>query len=233
VITGHAAITISDPNQSWSSGFCSGYGNVWLGIQAPDGHDYYSNQTMLDNGGGAPSVSISNNGGQMAVQLGNFATGNAYFFCHYGDPSGYPYGGTVTGPSAIVIGDPNQSWPSGWCSGSGNAWVGIQAPDGHDYYSNQTTLSGGGAPSVTLSVGDAVTTATCTVSACHYLRVTLNNFPAGTHTVNCYADWPPPSGIYRTYTTGDAVSQYCVFGYPGHNAWVTVDGIPSNTATWP
>ncbi|WP_270886578.1 GDSL-type esterase/lipase family protein, partial [Pedococcus sp. 5OH_020] len=44
-------------------------------------------------GGGPPSISVSNNNGQMAVQLANFPTGVSYFFCHTG--TGYPTGGTV------------------------------------------------------------------------------------------------------------------------------------------
>jgi hypothetical protein len=232
VITGHAALTISDPNESWSSGLCAGSGNVWIGIQAPDGHDYYSNQTTLVAPGGPPSITISNNAGQMAVQLANFPTGNAYFYCHAGDPSAYPLGGTITGHAALTISDPNQSWSSGLCSGSGNVWIGIQAPDGHDYYSNQTTLSGGGAPTVSLSVGDPASTPTCYIN-CHYLRVTLNNFAAVTHTVHCNSDWPPPPGEWRSYDTADTTSQVCVFGYSGHNVWVVVDGMQSNTVTWP
>jgi hypothetical protein len=87
------------------------------------------------------------------------------------------------------------------------------------------------APSVSIAWGDQHTTATCTVVYCTYIVVTLHDFPAGTHTINCNADWPPPPGFYRSYDTSDATSEYCVFGYPGHNVWVIVDGVQSNTIT--
>jgi hypothetical protein len=88
-----------------------------------------------------PSITISDNGGQMAVQLHGFPTGTAYFYCHSGDGSTFPTGGTITDHASMTISSPEQSWSSGWCSGTGNFWLGIQATDGHDYYSNQTTLT--------------------------------------------------------------------------------------------
>jgi hypothetical protein len=89
----------------------------------------------------APLVSASNNGGQMAVQLNNFPLGVTYFFCHTGDGSGYPTGGSISNHGQINVTSPNQSFASGLCSGSGNFWIGFQATDGHDYYSNQVALA--------------------------------------------------------------------------------------------
>jgi cell wall-associated NlpC family hydrolase len=137
-VPNHGSVSISSSNQSWSSGWCSGSGNFWVGIQATDGHDYYSNQVTL--GSGSPSITISNNNGDMAVQLADFPNGTSYFFCHTGSSDQWPIGGNVTYHSSVSISSSNQSWSSGWCSGSGNFWVGIQATDGHDYYSNQVTL---------------------------------------------------------------------------------------------
>jgi len=102
---------------------------------------------------GPVSVSVSNNGGQMFVQLSNFPLGTTYFFCHAG--SGYPAGGSVPSHGQVVVSSPNQSWSSGWCSGSGNFWVGVQATDGHDYYSNQLTL--GSATATLVPVAPAIT----------------------------------------------------------------------------
>ena len=86
----------------------------------------------------SPSVSVSDNGGQMAVQLSNFPLGTTYFFCHAG--SGYPTGGSITNHGQFDVTSPNQSFSSGLCSGSGNFWIGLQATDHNDYYSNQVTL---------------------------------------------------------------------------------------------
>ncbi len=87
-----------------------------------------------------PSASASNNGGEMAVQLSNFPLGITYFFCHVGDGSGYPTGGSISNHGQINVTSPNESFSSGLCSGTGNFWIGFQATDGHDYYSNQVML---------------------------------------------------------------------------------------------
>lgn len=137
-ITGHASLSITSPNQYWASGLCGGAGNSWIGIQATDGNSYYSNQVTL--GTAPPSITVGNNAGQMTVQLANFPTGVSYFFCHFGDPSGYPTGGSVPNHGQVTIGSPGQGWSSGLCSGTGNAWIGIQATDGNSYYSNQVVL---------------------------------------------------------------------------------------------
>jgi hypothetical protein len=50
-------VTVTDANQSWSSGLCSGSGNFWLGIIAPDGKSYYSNQTVLGTSSTPPPAS--------------------------------------------------------------------------------------------------------------------------------------------------------------------------------
>jgi YHS domain-containing protein len=140
VITAHGQITISSSNQSFASGLCSGRGNAWIGIQASDNHDYYSNQVDLY----APatpgaSIAVFGSAGQMSLQVSGFPTGTTYYFCHAGDPSQYPTGGSIIGHGQINVSAPNQTFGP-LCSGSGNAWIGIQATDGHDYYSNQITL---------------------------------------------------------------------------------------------
>jgi hypothetical protein len=131
---------ITSAIQGWSSGLCSGRGNAWIGLQATEGHDDYSNQVNL-YAPATPGATISASGanGQMTVTFGGFPTGTTYYFCHAGDPSQYPTGGTVTSHSAITIFSPSQTF-SNLCSGAGNNWVGVQATDGHDYYSNQLTL---------------------------------------------------------------------------------------------
>ena len=138
-VVSHSSVTIASPSQSFA-GLCSGSGNFWIGFQGTDGHDYYSNQVnLVPPPPPSPSATASNSGGQMSVQLSNFPTGLTYYFCHSGDGSGYPTGGTVTSHSSVTIASPNQSI-GGLCSGSGNFWIGFQGTDGHDYYSNQVTL---------------------------------------------------------------------------------------------
>lgn len=89
---------------------------------------------------GNPSVAVSNNEGQMAMQLSDFPLGTTYYFCHTGNPGDYPSGGAVPSKGSIQVTSPNQSWASGLCAGSGNFWIGLQATNGQDYFSNQVAL---------------------------------------------------------------------------------------------
>src|SRR5437588_248724 len=113
---------------------------MWIGFQGTDGHDYYSNEVVMDvaaTPGG--SVAISGINGQMALQLTNFPIGTNYYFCHQGDPPQYPYGGAIVANGRLDTSSPYGTYGP-LCSGSGNAWIGVQGADGHDYYSNEITL---------------------------------------------------------------------------------------------
>lgn len=85
---------------------------------------------------------------------------------------------------------------------------------------------------VELSKGSPVNVTGCKSSSCAYMRVTLKNFPSGSHSVTCYADYPPPTGAFYQYTTSSTTSNVCVYGYPGTHVWVKVDGVESNHLTW-
>jgi hypothetical protein len=141
-VTARGEVNITSANQSWSSGLCAGghNTNMWIGFQGTDGHDYYSNQVVIDvaaTPGAAASAFGSN--GLMSLQLTNFPMGTNYYFCHQGDPSQYPFGGAIIGRGQLGVASPSGSYGP-LCSGSGNAWIGVQGADGHDYYSNQITL---------------------------------------------------------------------------------------------
>ena len=85
---------------------------------------------------------------------------------------------------------------------------------------------------VNVSKGSHVNVSGCSSSACAYVTVNLSNFGSGSHTVTCYADYPPPTGSYYQYTTSSTTSNVCVYGYAGTHVWVKVDGIESNHLTW-
>jgi len=92
---------------------------------------------------------------------------------------------------------------------------------------------GGGGPTVTVSKGAPHTVPGCTSSACAYVTVTLSGFGGGSHIVSCSSDDPyPPGSPWYTYTTSSTVSNVCVYGYPGYDVWVNVDGVESNHLTW-
>jgi hypothetical protein len=89
-------------------------------------------------------------------------------------------------------------------------------------------------PTVTVGAGSAVTIPSCTDAACAFVTVTLSDFPAGTHTVECLSDDPfgPPPPWY-SYTTTVTTSAVCVYGYPGYHVWTKVDGTyESNHFLW-
>jgi hypothetical protein len=189
-VTGHGQITVTSPDQTFTSGLCSGRSNAWIGLQATDNHDYYSNQVDLQQPAtpGA-SVSSSNNNGQMAVQFTGFPQGTTYYFCHSGNPSDYPTGGVITGHGQITISSPNQSYASGLCSGRGNAWIGIQAADNHDYYSNQVDLYAPPTPGANTAVfGNG-----------GQMSLQVSGFPQGTTYYFCHAGDP------SQYPTGGSI----------------------------
>ena len=81
----------------------------------------------------------------------------------------------------------------------------------------------------------------CTSANCHYVRVTLVNFEPGTYTVSCRHDGVAgyPAGQYGWYTTSATTSEYCIWGFAGHDTYVIVEDpqtsepIRSNDAQWP
>lgn len=85
---------------------------------------------------------------------------------------------------------------------------------------------------VTVSKGSQVNVSGCSSSACAFVAVKLSGFGSGSHTVTCYADYPPPTGAYYTYTTSSTTSNVCVYGFLGTHVWVKVDGVESNHLTW-
>lgn len=85
---------------------------------------------------------------------------------------------------------------------------------------------------VKVTRGPAVNTPGCKSSACAYVQVSLSGFGSGPHSVTCYADHPPPTGAFYSYSTSATTSNVCVYGYPGTHVWVKVDGVESNHLTW-
>ena len=81
----------------------------------------------------------------------------------------------------------------------------------------------------------------CTSANCHYVRVTLVNFEPGTYTVRCrhYGVASYPAGQYAWYTTSATTSEYCIWGFAGHDTYVIVEDaqtgepVRSNNAQWP
>ncbi len=186
-ITGRGQITLTRFNATFQSGLCAGSGNTWIGFQAPDGQDYFSNQVNLVYV--PPTVTASNNNGQMAVNLANYPLGTTYYFCHAGDPSDFPTGGSLIGQGHFSVTSSSSSYSSGICSGSGNSWIGFQAPDGHDYYSNQVGLHYS-PPTATASNNNG------------HMAVQLGSFPLGITYFFCH------SGVPGDYPSGGVVTNH-------------------------
>ncbi len=224
-VTAHGQVNITSSNQSWASGLCSGghSTNMWIGFQGTDGHDYYSNQVVIDVAASpGAGVSISNNNGQMAVQVVNFPTGLTPYFCHAGSGPDYPTGGTVTAHGQVNITSSNQSWASGLCSGghSTNMWIGFQGTDGHDYYSNQVVIDVAASPGAAASV----------FGSNGQMSLQLTNFPTGTNYYFCHQGDP------SQYPTGGTIIGHGQLGVSSPNgtygplcsgsgnAWIGVQG---------
>lgn len=61
-------------------------------------------------------------------------------------------------------------------------------------------------------------------AACH---------PGGSHTITCRASNGDEGGFFSYVRSGSSnTSAVCYYGFPGHSAWVTVDGVRSNTVAW-
>jgi hypothetical protein len=224
-VTAHGSVNITSPNESWASGLCSGghSTNMWIGMQGTDGHDYYSNQVVMDvPASPGASVSISSNNGQMAVQVTGFPTGTTYFFCHAGNPSEYPTGGTVTAHGSVNITSPNESWASGLCSGGHNTnmWIGFQGTDGHDYYSNQVVMEVAASPGAEASV----------FGSNGQMSLQLSNFPQGTNYYFCHQGAPsqyPTGGSIIGHGQLNVTSPNGAYGplcSGSGNAWIGVQG---------
>ena len=227
-IVAHGQFTVTAPNEAIRSGLCGGSGNFWVGLQATDGHDYYSNQVALGSAPPPPTpsplgaLSASNNNGQMAVQVTGFPTGTTYFFCHAGNPSEYPTGGTVTAHGAVNITSSNESWASGLCSGGHNTnmWIGFQGTDGHDYYSNQVVMEGAASPGASASV----------FGSNGQMSLQLSNFPQGTNYYFCHQGAPsqyPTGGSIIGHGQLNVTSPNGTYGplcSGSGNAWIGVQG---------
>jgi hypothetical protein len=224
-VPAHGAVNITSSNESWASGLCAGghNTNMWIGFQGTDGHDYYSNQVVME-GSASPgaSVLISNNNGQMAVQVTGFPTGTTYFFCHAGSPSEYPTGGGVPAHGQVNITSPNESWSSGLCSGGHNTnmWIGLQATDGHDYYSNQVVMEGSASPGASVSV----------FGSNGQMSLQLSNFPQGTNYYFCHQGAPsqyPTGGSIIGHSSLNVTSPNGTYGplcSGAGNAWIGIQG---------
>ncbi len=113
--------------------------------------------------------------------------------------------------------------------------VGVEAYDaaGNRSATASTSTSTTACPkTVQVSKGSSVNVSGCSSSACAFVSVKLSNFGGGSHSVTCYADYPPPTGSYYKYTTSSSTSNVCVYGFLGTHVWVKVDGIESNHLTW-
>lgn len=85
---------------------------------------------------------------------------------------------------------------------------------------------------MSLTVGSsAQRKAGCSSPSCAHLRVQTSGFAPGAR-VACHSSVDGGSPFY-TYTASASRSEVCYFGYPGAKVWVVVDGIRSNTVTWP
>jgi uncharacterized membrane protein YgcG len=170
------------------------------------------------SGSASASVAASNSNGQLMVQLANFPLGTTHYFCHSG--SGYPTGGAIASEGSVSVTAPDESLGA-LCSGSGNFWIGFQAADGNDYYSNQVTLTPPTPPAY--QAGVEVTVASQASGGVSGHTGPGNSYAAGpTHPANaplgivCYVNGQSITGPYDTTTIWDLANN----GYYYTDAWL-------------
>ena len=191
------------------------------------GKDHYTieitHRAVVSGRGGVPasgpSAAASNSNGQLLVQLTNFPLGTTYYFCHAG--SGYPTGGSIASNGSVDVTSPDE-YLGAMCSGSGNFWIGFQATNGNDYYSNQVTLGGTQAPAA-YQAGRQVTIASQATGGVSGHTGPANSYAAGpTHPANsplwivCYVSGQSIHGPYDTTTIWDVADD----GYYYTDAWL-------------
>ncbi|MCL1869462.1 MAG: Ig-like domain-containing protein [Promicromonosporaceae bacterium] len=93
------------------------------------------------------------------------------------------------------------------------------------------------APTAVVSHGSgAVGQPGCTDPSCAYFSVTLANFSAGTHTVECWGDNGGAHNVASTYTmnlpANGTVQPQCYYGYPNRHVWVRIDGVDYQKSVW-
>ena len=114
---------------------------------------------------------------------------------------------------------------------------------GQWFGSSPLTLTGAravqGPTGVTLSVGGDASGSEwpgCGSEHCRHLTISLQGAPAGVYDIECWSSRDSTAwytGRWRWPSSGLWTEGGCWFGYPGEQVWVTVDGVRSNTITWP
>ncbi len=90
---------------------------------------------------------------------------------------------------------------------------------------------------ISLAVGDSAQGwEGCSSQHCRHLQITLDA-PAGSYNVECWSSLDPNNpwhtDTWNWPTSGFWSESGCWYGYPGEQVWVTVNGLRSDTITWP
>ena len=215
VMTAISTSQAADQVSAWNSGTRQFTIAAASGTTAQGGG---SGSSSGGSGAGPASATVTSSSGQLLVQLSNFPRGTTYYFCHAG--SGYPTGGTIASHGSVDVTSSGQ-YLSAMCSGSGNFWIGFQATDGHDYYSNQVTLTAAAEPPY--QAGRQVTIDNHATGGVSGHTGPGNSYPAGpTRPVNsalgivCYVNGQSITGPYDTTTLWDLADD----GYYYTDAWL-------------
>ena len=76
----------------------------------------------------------------------------------------------------------------------------------------------------------------CSSVHCRHLTITLPDWTAGEYDIECWSSRDPEpwhTGTWHWPTFTLWTEGGCWFGYPGAQVWAVVDGVRSNTVTWP
>lgn len=92
-----------------------------------------------------------------------------------------------------------------------------------------TSQDKSGPPTVSVSKGASKTVSGCSTSACRFVTVSVANM-GPVYDVQCYSS--QDSQPYYRYTTSNATSNVCVFGFTGSSVWAVVNGVESPHINW-
>lgn len=159
------------------------------------------------------------------------------------DASGSPNGRSI---SVVQISIDNGGWENVGISGSRTVGNGpgqshsikVKAQDTEGQWSpvaSDSAKTDDPVASARVSRGnDAQGQPNCGSASCAFFRVTTQNFSAGTHTVTCQSQRGTLGSPHSVDlpANGKADLNWCYYGYPGENVWVTIDGKDYEKSRW-
>lgn len=171
---------------------------------------------------------------QVTVHLDVLDHGSGSVTCHVFFSGAERWTGACSGAMDIPVGGLSYSTTYDVYATGSNSF-GTGAPGRH---ASVRTNDPPPSPSISVTLGASTVQPNCQ-APCNWVQVHMQNFAPNTqYTVECWADYPPPTSSFwsktiRTDGAGNADDPtVCYFGYRGHQVWAKANGIESNKLTY-